>query len=227
MFVMQRLLLNALSPEHDQRSNVVGYVYNRYGLRVLENHGATRTVRMDCKHFKQPYALYRFALDDAVNMNPEEFPNVLKNKSFSHLPFDPFHGTLGCNLRAILRSRLVRRSVREQSTLDNKYAICLSHVGNVIEQYSSKLAPVKVAFEFNVKAFKRCSHFSSNKYLIAHESWLTLKSLTLISTGTPITHLDDFVTGCYMPEPPHAIRKEDVPDNWKMLPSTFTDKYGM
>jgi hypothetical protein len=226
LFVMQRLLLNILSPENEQRSNVIDYVYNRYGLRVLENQGAVRTVMMNCKHCVHPYALYRFALDDAVNMNPEEFPNVLKNKSLSHLPFDPFHGTLGCSLRSILRSRLVRRSMREQSTLDNKYAICMSHVGTVIEQYTSKAAPVKVAFEFYVKAFKRSNHFSSNKYLIAHESWLTLKFLTLISLGTPITHLDDFVTGCSMPEPPHAIRKEDVPDNWKMLPQTFTDKYG-
>jgi hypothetical protein len=81
-------------------------------------------------------------------------------------------------------------------------------------------------FEFHVKAFKKCKKFKSNHYIYAHESWLQLKCLTLVSLGKPIRNFRDFLAtgGIYVAEPECAVSSEDILDDWSKLPSSVLDR---
>ena len=143
------------------------------------------------------------------------------------LPFEPFHGTRGTGVPCILKARLVRRSSRLASTLDNRYAVCLGSLGTVASHYTDN-APLKATFQFNVFAHRKCNNFKSNGYLYAHESWISMKYLTLISAGARIHGPHDFLAagGVYHPEPLRAIEAKDVPDDWRALPEAFLREYG-
>jgi hypothetical protein len=176
------------------------------------------------------FAAYRYPLIAMTSLDPKEFPVVNSGGAWHYgpKPFEPYHATLGCNVPAILASRLVRRSTRSQSTLDGKYSVCLTSFRRALIDYTSTSPKFKTMFEFNIKKFKKSKNFKKTQYLYAHEPWLMLEALIIVSRGDPVLHADDFITtdGVFRMEPPERIPPEHVSDDWAPLSDGLLLYYG-
>jgi hypothetical protein len=177
------------------------------------------------------FAIYRFPLKGMTELNPLDYPNVYANRGYETvLPFMPYHGTRGSRVPAILASRMVRRACRPSSSLDNRYAVCLSSLEAILAcGYASSDTKLKTIFEFKFKAWKKSKRFRTSKYLYCHESWLQLQSLVLVSLGGQLDHGDGYMlttANAFESEPPHPIRPADIADDWALPSAAFVRTYG-
>ena len=168
-------------------------------------------------------AIYAFDLAGMIEMDPASFPTVLQNASTNTpLPFVPHHGTRGELVPSILASRMLHRSTRDNATLDGKYAVCLTHFAEAMQSYTTQAAKIRAIFGVNVKLFKKASRFKKTPYLVAHESWLQLQQLLLVSLGEPIMHIRDFLTTSgSLQATRRNLTPQDVPDDWNALPEAL------
>lgn len=173
-------------------------------------------------------SITKFDLLNTLDFDENHFPGVLKNQSYAGSPgFQLFHATKGFNVLAILRAKMLSRSRRTGATLDGKYGVCLTKFEKCLSDYTSKDTAYKAIFFPETKLHRRCSNFKGNKYCYAHESWLHLSSLFIVSNGHQVNDIGDFLTndGVFAPGPSIPIEEADIPDNWLALPESFCQKY--
>ena len=221
MHLVRRMLGRMLCDEYD-----LNKIYASYGLLIQTSF---RRVFMEPSDFPCPVAYYEFPIVGATDLDFEQFPNVLRNAlQEPRPPFNAYHGTQGKSVPCILAGRMVRRSSRLESTLDGWYSVNLSTAARCTKDYTTEGATLRALFRFDVRRWKKCKNFSTNRYLIAHESWLKLRSLVLMSLGAQIRDGADFLApdDKYSPEPRQPIPGVKIPDNWDRLSDDFLSSYG-